>query len=207
MKVKYVFLVLFASFAFFSCNKKDNRQQDFDYGEIQKGIYHNSYFNFTVKVPTDWAVLNQIQNMNLMNSTNPGNKDASKITTVILLTASQYELGKTDSIFNPNILILAENVKGNTRIRTSSDYLLLTRKALEREPVKREYPVKMISKQNINRKEFATMQVITTDSNKTYNQKYYTVLVNDFALTAILTYSTEDERVILENALGTIKFK
>ena len=58
----------------------------------------------------------------------------------------------------------------------------------------------------INGTEFTTMRVITTDDNRTYSQEYYTMLVDDFALTAILTYATENERTILENALSTIKF-
>lgn len=206
MKLKHLYLMLFLSFTFAACNKNDKNRQDFDYGTIEEGIYHNSYFNFSVAVPSGWATLSQKQNQNLMNKNSSNISDASKITTVILLTASQFELGATDSVFNSNMLLLAENVTGNTRIRSGADYLKLTRQALEKEPVKREYPDKLMSAKLINGTEFTTMRVITTDDNRTYSQEYYTMLVDDFALTAILTYATENERAILENALSTIKF-
>ncbi len=208
MKQIFPYFLLFLTLAFAACNKPTNeKSHDFDYGTIEKGIYHNSYFKFSIKVPSNWATLTQEQNQNLMNQNAAGSKDVSKITTVILLTASQFELGETDTVFNANMIILAENIKGNARIRNSSDYLKLTRQALEKEPVKREYPEGLVPVQNINGTEFSTMRVVTTDSNKSYNQNYYTVIVNDFALTAIQTYATEDERIILENAFSTIKFK
>lgn len=206
MKVKYLYLIVLLSFVVVSCNNKESKKQHFDYGSVENEIYQNAYFNFSVKLPADWNTMSQKQNQNLMKSTQSATLDTDKITTVILLTAYENEPGKKDSVFNANMLILAENIKGSTRIRTASDYLLLTRQTLEKEPVKREYPDKMTGIKNINGTEFSTLRVINSDISNTYSQDYYTVLVNDFAVTAILTYTTENERIILENAFGTFKF-
>ena len=206
-KMHFILYILFFQLIFVACNTGNSKHDDFDYGTVDKGIYNNSYFRFSVKVPADWNTLTQEQNQNLMNKNTLGSNDPSKITTVILLTASQFEPGKTDSTFNSNMIILAENIKGNTRIRNGSDYLRLTRQALEKEPILRQYPDSNAPVMKIKGSDFSTMEVTTTDGNKTYSQKYYTILVNDFALTAILTYATEDERIVLENAFSTINFK
>lgn len=207
MKFKYLYILIFLSVTFFSCNQKESKQDKFDYGTIKDGVYRNDFFNFSMKLPTNWVTLTEQQNQNLMNAGTIKNTDPSKITTVILMTASQFEIGKSDSVFNANMLILAENIKGNARIRTASDYLMLTRQALEKEPVKREYPEQMIGNQIINGTEFSTMRVVTTDNNKAYSQNYYTSIIDDFAVTAILTYSNEEERILLENSLGTFQLK
>jgi hypothetical protein len=201
MKLKIICLPLIFSILFFSCQKKNNQTTDFDYGTLKKNVYTNHFFHFQYRIPTGWAALSEEDNRNLNNSnTSLENK------TAILLTASQFALGSNDSVFNPNIIIIAENLKGNTKVKNADDYLMFTRKALENEPVKRIYLNENSNIKTLNSVPFSTMKIITTDSNKTYSQDYYTRLANNYALTIILTYSTEDERIVLENSLKSLKF-
>jgi|GEM_PF-6177945 len=201
MKFKIICLPLIFSVLFFSCQKKNNQSADFDYGTLKKNVYTNQFFRFQYRIPTGWSALSEEDNRNLNNSNaSPENK------TAILLTASQFALGTNDSIFNPNIIFIAENLKGNSNVKNADNYLIFTRKALENEPVKRIYPNEKLNIKTINGIPFSTMKIITTDSNKTYSQDYYTRFVKDFALTFILTYSTEDERIVLENSLKSLKF-
>jgi len=101
---------------------------------------------------------------------------------------------------------VAENLKGNHNIRKANDYLLLTRKTLEQENVKREYPEKTFQEKNVNGTDFSVMKVITEDKRMAFSQNYYVRIVNEFALTLIITYTTDEQRLMLEQSINTLKF-
>jgi len=122
-----------------------------------------------------------------------------------LLTATKYEIGENND-FNPSLVIVAENLKGNHNIRKANDYLLLTRKTLEQENIKREYPEKTFQEKNISGTDFSVMKVILDDKKMAFSQNYYVRIVNNFALTFIITYITEDQRLILEQSINTLRF-
>ena len=207
MKTKQLYLLALLSITFIACNKKESKPLNFDYGKVENSRYENSYFKFKLQVPANWVTLSQEQNKNLMNSERANKKLMDDLSTVNLLTASQFEIGKTDSAFNPSLTIIAENLKGSDRVNNGTDYLMFTRKALETDGVKREYPDKATVIETINGTEFSTMRVVTNDAGISYTQKFNTIIINGFAVTFIQTYANEDERIVLEKALGTIQFK
>lgn len=208
-----IFLTLIALIAF-SCNKP-HKVNEVDYGKTENGKYTNPFFNFELTLPMNWHVLSNPENNRLMNKSNEllsadnkaknTNIEETELKTALLLTATKYEIGENND-FNPSLVIVAENLKGNHNIRKANDYLLLTRKTLEQENVKREYPEKTFQEKNINETDFSVMKVITEDKRMAFSQNYYVRIVNDFALTLIITYTTDEQRLMLEQSINTLKF-
>lgn len=199
-----------------SCNQKGGKLHNFDSGKFENGAYVNDYFNLKMSIPADWHVLSQNQNDNLMNNSekiiSEENRalqqaaETSKITTVILLTASQYGLEVNDSIFNPNIMLIAENLEGSQKVNVPSDYLLTTKKALLQDPTPKQYPFSSFLLKNINGTDFSQMRVVNNVSeNTSFTQDYFVTLENGFALTYVLTYNSEIQHDALEQILQTIK--
>lgn len=216
MRTKPLFLLPLMILLMISCSK-DSKTANFDYGKIEKNIYSNSFFNMKITLPDGWHFLTDEQNKGLMNKSselltkenNTINKniEASKVTTALLLTALQYEVG-TYTVFNPNMVIIAENLKNNPNVKSPADYLVLTRKTLVQ--TSQIISTDSISNVNINGTNLSTMRLISADNKTNANeriiQKYYVHILNKFAITAILTYKTEDQRLLLEQAISTLKF-
>ena len=216
MRTKPLFLLPLIILLMISCSK-DSKTANFDYGKIEKNIYSNSFFKMVITLPDGWHFLTDEQNKGLMNKSselltkenNTINKniEASKVTTALLLTALQHEVG-TDTIFNPNMVIIAENLKNNPNVKSPADYLVLTRKTLVQ--TTQIISTDCISNVNINGTNLSTMRLISADNKTNANeriiQKYYVHILNKFAITAILTYKTEDQRLLLEQAISTLKF-
>ena len=103
--------------------------------------------------------------------------------------------------------MIAEKLDTSDRVENGTDYLMHTRKALDDTGIKREYPDKATSLEKINGVEFATMRVNTTEPGLNFMQKFYTAIINDYALTFITTYNNDAQQVELNNILKTLKFK
>ncbi len=215
MKTKIFFPIFLIALVAVSCNKQ-SQSKNFDYGSFENGKYTNAFFDMELNLPADWHVLSQEQNANLMNNSNEfvaeENKalqhavETSKVTTVILLTASQYGLEISDSVFNPNIMLLAENLDGTNKVKSASDYLLVTRNALQQDPTPKEFPFSAFQVKNINETAFSQMKVVNKVSEtQSYTQDYYVSLQRGFALSFILTYNSELQRQALEQILNSLK--
>lgn len=212
MKTKIALFIVASSLLSVSCVKK-NQSEKFDYGTYENGIYTNTFFDFALTVPAEWYVFSQDQNLNLVENSDNISEDntvlqqtieKSKVTTTILLTASQYGLDVPDSLFNPNIMLIAENIHGSDKIKSASDYLLLTRHALEQDPSPKEFPFPAFKLHTVNSRDFSWMRVVTSvPDHADYTQDYYVILQNEFALTAILTYNADHQRTELEHILNT----
>ena len=65
-QLKFIGLILILSFLGCNTNKKI-----FDYGKIENGKYHNTFFELEITLPPDWAIRTQEQ---LQNLTEKGKK-------------------------------------------------------------------------------------------------------------------------------------
>lgn len=205
MKAKYLFLVAFLAVFFVSCNKKQSQPLNFDYGKVENNVYNNSFFKFSIQVPPTWETLTQEQNQNLMNAESADKKANVEQTSVNLLTVLQNENENPGADFYANLSVIAENLKGSDRVKNGTDYLMLTRKALDDTGIKREYPDKGTVIENINGTEFSTMRVNTVDPSLKFSQKFYTTIINGYALTFIESYSDENQQIELNKIIQTLK--
>lgn len=205
MKAKYLFLVAFLAVFFVSCNKKQSQPLNFDYGKVENNVYNNSFFKFSIQIPPTWETLTQEQNQNLMNAESADKKANVEQTSVNLLTVLQNENENPGADFYANLSVIAENLKGSDRVKNGTDYLMLTRKALDDTGIKREYPDKGTVIENINGTEFSTMRVNTVDPSLKFSQKFYTTIINGYALTFIESYSDENQQIELNKIIQTLK--
>lgn len=207
MKLKHLLFISLATFIFVSCNKKASQSANFDYGKVENSVYSNSFFKFDIQLPEAWEILTQEQNQNLMQEESKEKNLQAEEKSINLLTALKNADETNEDEFFTNLSVIAEKLDASDRVENGTDYLMHTRKALDDTGIKREYPDKATSLEKINGVEFATMRVNTTEPGLNFMQKFYTAIINDYALTFITTYNNDAQQVELNNILKTLKFK
>jgi hypothetical protein len=188
----------------------------FDYGNIESGIYKNSYFNFTIKLPANWVVQSKEQNENLMdmgadmvagdNAKMRAVLDASQVNTANLLTMFQHEVGSAVKS-NPNIMIIAENLKNAPGVKDGGDYLFHTRKLIEQSQFKYDYLSKDFAIEKIGGIEFYRMDARMSYSGLEINQLYYSTVLRGFSFNIILSYSSDEEKAVLMESVNSMVFE
>lgn len=206
MKARHLFLISILALVFVSCNKKESKPLNFDYGKVENAVYKNSYFKFSIDLPSNWEFLTQKESQNLLDAES-ADKNMQTQTSVNLLTALEDEKLNPNADFLANLSIIAENLKGSDRVKNGTDYLMLTRKALDDKGIKHEYPDKGSMTEKINGTEFSTMRVNTVEPGLTFSQKFYTTIVNGYALTFIQSYVNENQLVELDKTMQSLEFK
>lgn len=209
MKPKYLLFIALTAFIFISCNKskKTSKPLHFDYGKVENSVYSNSFFKFNIQLPETWEILTQEQNQHLMETESEDKNLQSEEKSVNLLTALKNADETDEDDFFTNLSVIAEKLDGSDRVKNGTDYLMLTRKALDDTGIKREYPDKGTTLEKINGTEFSTMRVNTPEPGLNFMQKFYTMIVNGYALTFIATYNNEAQQAEMNNILKTLKFE
>ena len=205
MRPKHLFLITLLAVFFVSCNKKKSQPLNFDYGKVENNVYSNSFFKFSIQIPPIWETLTQEQNQNLMDVESADKKADVEHTSVNLLTVLQNDYENSGADFFANLSIIAENLKGSDRVKNGTDYLMLTRIALDDTGIKREYPDRGTVIETINGIEFSTMRVNTVDPSLKFSQKFYTTIINGYALTFIESFGDENQQIELNKIIQTLK--
>jgi len=207
---KFLFIIILAA----SCNNKipDN----FDYGSVENGIYENEYFDFKINLPEDWVVQSKEQIDNLKNSGKDivaGDDEkmkailkASEVNSANLLVAFQHELGAAVE-YNPNIMIIAENVKNSPGIKNGSDYLIQAKKLLQQTQIKYDFISEDFEKEKISSVEFYKMETHMSYMGLEIKQTYYSTVLKGFSFNIIISYVSDDQKEVLLNTLNSLKFK
>lgn len=197
-----------------SCNF-DSKPKNFDYGKVENGQYTNSYFGMTIDLPDTWVVQNEEEKAAMMEM----GKDlvagedqnlkaiieASEVNTANLLTMFKYEVGSPKG-YNPNFLVIAENLKNSPGVKTAKDYLFHARKLMERSNIDYDFGDGKIEKVIINDQEFYVMRPTIYYMGIEIHQAYYCTLVNGFSLGFSMSYMEEENRLIQEKIMNTVKF-
>jgi len=197
------------------CNFQ-NQLKDFDYGKVENNKYTNSFFNIVVTLPEGWKVQSKEQMDNLAKKGEDlitgDNKDlkraikASEINTANLLGVFQYEVGAAVD-YNPNFMMVAENLIHAPGVKSGSDYLFHVRKYLKQSQVQIDSLDNESTKVLINGQEFYYMNVVMNYLGYKIKQSYYATIINDFALSAIISYVSDEQKLELEKIVNSMKFK
>jgi hypothetical protein len=189
--------------------------QDFDYGRVEKNVYVNNYFRFKMNLPQDWVILTREQADELTKAGQEmvaGDDEnlqavmkASEINTANLLAVYQYELGSPVD-FNPNFMIVAENIKNAPGIKKGSDYLFQSKRILEQGQFKYDYLSPDFEQENINGTEFYTMIAKLNYMGLEIEQVYYSTVLKGFSFNVIISYISEEQKDVLLAALNTMTF-
>ena len=208
--LKFIGLILILSFLGCNTNKKI-----FDYGKIENGKYHNTFFELEITLPPDWAIRTQEQ---LQNLTEKGKKmivgddknmkaivDAVDIENAVLLGISKYEVG-TVVDFNPSLILSVENLKGSPGIKTGSDYLFHCRKLIKQSHFQYDYIDEEFRKEVINNQDFYLMNTSVNYLELTVKQTYYATIRNGFCLILNISFIDDEQKRDLDRIVKSIKF-
>ena len=189
---------------------------EFDYGHLEHNKYVNDFFKFEIQIPEGWAIQNkeQMKNLAKMGQKMVSGDDenmaaavkASQINSANLLVAYQHELGSMVET-NPNIMVVAENVKNFPGIKTGQEYLFQAKKMLERSQVKYTFQEISESPVSYDGKDFYEMAATLEVGGQSVTQKFYSTILNGFSFNIITTYFNEDEAENLQEILKTMRFK
>jgi hypothetical protein len=211
---KYLSIILLFSLLF-SCGKK-NQPVNFDYGHVENNSYINSYFGFKIDLPSGWIVQSKEQTAQIAEN---GKKlvagddeklnaalKASEVNVANLLAVFQYELGSAVE-YNPNIMMVAENIKAYPGIKKGSDYLFQARKLIQQGQFKYDYLSEQFKSETISGIEFYTMEGKINYMNLDIKQIYYSTVLKGFCLSIIISYVSDEQYEILKKSLNSLSFK
>ncbi len=201
-----------------SCNNKNaappEMPKDFDYGKIENNTYSNTFFDFSMKFPSDWKVQSKKEMEELVevgkdaiDNGDPAVKraiKASEITTAYLFTAFKYEVG-AEVDFNPSLMVLAENVSQAKGVETGKDYLEQVRQLMNRTSsqivFENEY-----EKRSISGKEFYILHGQMKGGDSAVDQLYCATVIHGFAVSVILSFLGEEQEDEMVAVFEGIKF-
>ena len=210
---RIILFAFFTIFLFFGCSeKKDN---SFDYGHVENNTYYNSYFDFEIDLIPEWHIQSREQTERIANmgkniaagedSTMQAALKASEIKTANLLAAFQHELGAPVN-YNPNIMIIAENLVDSPGVKNGSDYLFHAKKLLKNSQIKYDYISEKFTKEKINNTDFHTMETNLNYMGLKIKQKYYSTVNNDFSFNVTISYVNDSQKAELMKMVNSMKF-
>lgn len=214
MKIKISLLVMLITVVF-GC-KTNETMKGFDYGKVDNNVYTNSFFNFKMALPSEWHVQSQEQTeaiaemgKEIVAGDDKNLKrvlEASEINSAYLLTIFKYEMGTATDSYNPNLMLVAENLKLVPGIKTGGDYLFQTRKLLEQSGINYDYIDEEVKKTIIKNEEFYIMNLAINHMGHTIKQRYYSKIEKGFAVSIIVSFVTEEQKKEVENMINSLQF-
>jgi hypothetical protein len=166
------------------------------------GVYTNSYFHFTLGIPTGWAV-DAIKPAAASGQELPVSaRTKGQPTAHQLLILSENRSATS----NPSLLIMAEKTAAVPGVKNAKDYLVLISRLMADAPIAYR-PMQGIADVTVGgapavRLDFSARLT----PQKTARQSYLISQRNDHILSFILSASSEQELRQLEQALQTVKF-
>jgi hypothetical protein len=219
MNLKIKAIVLFIAVALTACNKSKpiEEQEGFDYGKVENGLYTNKFFKVQMAVPQGWRVQSQEQAKAIMkegadvvageNENMKAAIKASEVNTANLLTVFQHDPGAAVQ-YNPNFMLVAENLKAFPGVKTGKEYLFQTRKMLATAQVKYTHMDEDFQKIDLNGMDFYVMNVSIDFNGVNINQSYMATVKDGFALGFIYSWNDDAQKAQLEkvkNSLSPLK--
>lgn len=208
----FLFLLCFTCLLL-SCNRSRRIPENFDYGSIKGNQYHNDFFGLDLTFDTAWAVQSKEEMRNIMNkgadliagSDEKMKKDlkASEVTTATLFGMFKYKVG-TPVLFNPSMIMMAENLANAPGINSGSDYIVQMKKNLKQSAVKYDMS-KPARTHMIGNKKFDVQEMTMHYAGLDITQEFYAAIINGFALTMVVSYNSDDDRQELYHILNNIK--
>jgi len=131
---------------------------------------------------------------------------ASDVNTANLLGVFQHEYGSAVQ-FNPNFLVVAENVKAAPGMRTGSDYLFQSRRLLTQSQFQYDRIDETFEKETINGTDFYKMKAEVSLMGITIRQIYYSTILKDFSFNVIISYSSDEQKDALLKVINSMTFK
>ncbi|HEX7712918.1 MAG TPA: hypothetical protein VF531_02755 [Bacillota bacterium] len=185
-----------------------------DYGSIENSVYRNDYLGMSLPIPGDWQVQGEAVVKQMLESGKEvlpdedkkvqAALDAAEQSSLVLLTVFRYPLG-TQVEYNPSMVWVAEKVELYPGIQVGKDYLLNVKRIMESGQVQFQFN-KEIYPQVLGGVNFDTLETQVSIAQMTVYQRYYATVRKGYAISFVISYTTEDEAKMLENILTGLKF-
>ncbi|WP_027418512.1 hypothetical protein [Crocinitomix catalasitica] len=214
---KFKLPVIFAllSVLLLACNTREI-PENFDYGRVEGNVYSNDFFAFEMNVPKGWAVQSK-EEMDKLSSAGgelmAGDDEdykkelkAAEINSATLLSVFEHEVG-TNVDYNPNFIVMTENINGAVGVTDGAGYLDATKVQMERGQVKYDIISGDYQEVNLGGTDFHKMDAAITYAGITINQTFYSSIINGFAFNVIISYVTDEQKAVLEKVLDGMRFK
>ncbi len=208
-------LVLFIATMMFSPGCGQKATDEIDFGTVKNSTYRNEYFGLTVALPPDWSVQDQETRQRLLDFGSQAiagdNKSlkavlkASELATANLFAAFKHPLGAPVP-YNPNILCVAERVRHMPGIKSGKDYLFHSRRILESSQMEVSFPID-VSTESLGGQNFGVMHTEMSMAGMAVRQKYYAAIMKGYALTFIVSFTTDEEESSLQSILKSVTFR
>jgi len=199
-----IFSSLLILFIFISCNDSTPPPpKHFDFGKVEGSTYKNVYFGMELSFNSDWYVHDQPQ----MKKTGDSLQSID-INTATLFTLFKYNIGEQVP-FNPSFMIIAENNIHYPHVKTGKDYLMDSKKKLESTTqIKYKFDSNFKTKE-IGGKSFDVMEAELNvfDQSITVSQEYYALVVRDFTILCLISYTSAEDKVELMKVLNSLIVK
>ncbi len=203
---KYICLAMSFVIAFLLCGcvglviKED---KEFEKIRIENSLYINDYFQFSMKIPEGWTVLDKYISNKLMEwgagqaGITPSHDFGS------LLMVIEKPLG-TKIDFNSSIIITWDDLRSNPDVKNGSHCLEELKTSLLNDPS--TTIVEDIHPQYIDSREFGVLATAVKIKDETINQIYHTIMINGYAICFLISYKNPDQKQKLMNMIQSINF-
>lgn len=185
-------------------------------GSIKPGSYTNSFFAFSIAFPNNWSESTKaVAEQSLRERTEAlafartngelRQQLAAQGSSHHLLVISQHPWGTT-APSNPSLIIAAEEVEGDGRIRTGMDYLVKVSRLLANSPLPYQ-PLGELRGVRVGRAKLGRLDLMANISGQSLRQTHLARVQHGFALTFILSAGSEAELKRLETLIESLRFE
>ena len=186
-----------------------------DAGTVRDSTYTNKYFGMQVRIPDGWQVQDNEATKALIERGrdlavgDDKNLDAairaSEQRSVTLLTVFKYAPGSPVD-FNPSFMCVVERTQDLPGIKKGSDYLFHVRKGLSASKLAPVFE-KEIYDTMLNGVDFSVLETKLVIGKSEIRQKYCTTILRGYALSFIISYNTNEELRVENEALQSMKLQ
>lgn len=213
-KTKSAIIVLLLVVLTFSTSCKSKKT--ISMGKMDGNTYKNDYFGLSLEIPNGWIIASDEEKAALTNTSKElianGDEnlkkdfDLAKVKTLNLVYSFKHPLNYTGG-FNSNFFCVAENLSliNSLTVKSGADYLKLSKALMEKTNI--PYSFHEITSEEIGGKHFDVMEADVDYQGIKIYQKYYSAIIDRYALSFIMSYTTEDDLNELNNILTSIKFE
>lgn len=194
------------------CSKKAS--EEISSGTMEGSVYRNDYFKFSVTLPSDWSVQDSEAQARLQEegaaAVAADDKSVKRMQrtaerqSVNLFQVFEHPVGSPVE-FNPSITAVAERVQHMPGIKRGSDYLFHVKKLLQTSALTFSFPGDD-GTENLGGCDFDVTPIDLVTSGQTVHQKYYALVTKGYALSLVISFSSEEDEAKLMDILRSVKF-
>jgi hypothetical protein len=205
-----LFVITISSTLILACGSANT----FDYGNVEEDIYTNNYFQFAMPIHENWIVedLDQLEQLvedgtNSIASDNDELRfqlETSQIYVAHMLYLQRHSFTE-NSVLNPSLIIVAENLRGTPGIFDGKDYLDQAKTLLEMSEVPYIFLDDVYPKKVIDGVDF---YILNTAVNQgiAIKQYYYSTVLKGFSLNFIVTLFDDSVLTEVEEMITAVDF-